>query len=188
MSHNNKKQTNTILLETQNFIIRFPLENDLEDLLELYSDKLRSSTFNSDNCEDNFYYPTLERIIEVYKFWKESFIKGWFTRLCIIERKTRKVVGTLEVCKRVSADASNGCNILRIDLLEQFEKEKNLFEINEIILNNIEKFYGVKNTFTKIRSNQVERKKSFLKLGFREFDGKLIGRNNETYSDYWINF
>ena len=62
------------VFENENYLLRFVVNNDANDLLEVYSDKNALPFFNSDNCHgDNFYYPTLERMNEDIHFWIDSY-------------------------------------------------------------------------------------------------------------------
>ena len=51
------------VLENDLFLLRMVEENDIKDLLKVYSDINAVPLFNSDNCHgDNFYYETIERM------------------------------------------------------------------------------------------------------------------------------
>ncbi len=51
------------IFESDAYLLRLVQEEDIDDLLEVYSDKNALPFFNSDNCHgDNFYYPTRERM------------------------------------------------------------------------------------------------------------------------------
>lgn len=51
------------VLENDLFLLRMVEENDVKDLLKVYSDINAVPLFNSDNCHgDNFYYETIERM------------------------------------------------------------------------------------------------------------------------------
>ena len=51
------------VLENDLFLLRMVEENDVKDLLKVYSDIKAVPLFNSDNCHgDNFYYETIERM------------------------------------------------------------------------------------------------------------------------------
>ena len=54
-------------LESEKFVIRLFKDEDVDDLLKVYSDKLALPFFNSDNCDgDNFYYSTKERMLFLF--------------------------------------------------------------------------------------------------------------------------
>ena len=76
---------NCPVLENEKFIIRLFMNEDCDDLLEVYSDKNALPFFNSDNCDgDNFYYATKERMTEAIDFWNMSYRNGWFVRLSVV--------------------------------------------------------------------------------------------------------
>jgi hypothetical protein len=52
---------NCPVFQNENFSLSLVQQNDLNDLLKVYSDKKSVPFFNSDNCHgDNFYYATSE--------------------------------------------------------------------------------------------------------------------------------
>lgn len=58
------------VLENNNFIVRLIEENDVDDLLSVYSDKHALPYFNSDNCNgDNFYIADRECMKNAIKNW-----------------------------------------------------------------------------------------------------------------------
>ena len=121
-------------LESDKFVLRLFQEEDCDDLLKVYSDKNALPFFNSDNCDgDNFYYATKERMAEALAFWKSSYQNGWFARLSIIDKASSTVIGTVELCLRVSEDVYHNMGILRIDVRSDYEKEDALYDITTLI-------------------------------------------------------
>ena len=90
-----------VRFENDRFLLRYVTEEDVDDLLEVYSDKNALPFFNSDNCHgDNFYYPTRERMAQAMEFWRFSYEQGYFVRWSIVDKKRRKVIGTVELFTR----------------------------------------------------------------------------------------
>lgn len=56
---------------------------------------------------ETFYYSTKEKMAEVIGFWHMSYKNGWFVGLSIIDKATVSVIGTVELCLRVSDDEFN---------------------------------------------------------------------------------
>ena len=82
---------------------------DCDDLLKIYSDKNALPFFDSDNCDgDNFYY--------ALAFWKLAYENGWFVRLSVVDKSISSVIGTIELCLRVSED-------MQLKELKQFRKQ-----------------------------------------------------------------
>ena len=105
------------VLESEKYIIRLFKDEDCDDLLKVYSDRNALPFFNSDNCDgDNFYYSTKERMSEAIGFWHMSYENGWFVRLSIVDKATTSIIGTVELCLRVSDDKFNNMGILRVDV------------------------------------------------------------------------
>ena len=75
-------------LESEKFIMRLFRDEDVDDLLQVYSDKLALPFFNSDNRDgDNFYYATKERMTDAIGFWHMAYENGWFVRMSIVDKE-----------------------------------------------------------------------------------------------------
>ena len=173
-------------LEDDKFIIRLFQDEDCADLLKVYSDKNALPFFNSDNCDgDNFYYATRERMMEAIKFWHMSYENGWFVRLSIVDKEVSSVIGTVELCVRVSADEFNNMGILRVDVRSDYEQENELYEIFSLVTPRIEEMLGCKGVLTKAPIWAVERIKAIQKVGFLKSEHLLVGKNGYAYDGYW---
>lgn len=176
------------VLESRKFLLRLVEKEDCEDLLKVYSDKNALPFFNSDNCDgDNFYYATKERMEEALGFWDLSYENGWFARLSIVDKERSSVIGTIELCLRVSEDEFNNMGILRVDVRSDYEKEEVLYEIVTLITPHLSEMLGCDGIITKVPIYAVERVKAVRRAGFSKSDHLLIGKNGYTYDGYWIN-
>ena len=174
------------VLENETFRLRLTENEDCDDLLQVYSDKNALPFFNSDNCDgDNFYYATKERMTEALDFWKLSYEKRWFTRLSIIDKSTSCVIGTIELCLRVSEDEYNNMGILRVDVRSDYEKENVLYDIITLIIPHISEMLGCDGILTKVPIYAVERMKAVQKAGFTKSEHFLIGKTGYAYDGYW---
>ena len=173
-------------LESEKFIVRLFQDGDCDDLLKVYSDKNALPFFNSDNCDgDNFYYATKERIAETISFWKMAYDNGWFVRLSIVDKSASSVVGTVELCLRVSEDDFNNMGILRVDVRSDYEREDALYDIFSLITPELEEMLGCKGVLTKAPIYAVERIKAIQKVGFSKSEQLLIGKTGYAYDGYW---
>ena len=173
-------------LESEKFIIRLFKDADCEDLLKVYSDKKSLPFFNSDNCDgDNFYYATKERMAEAIGFWHMAYENGWFVRLSIVDKEISSVIGTVELCLRVSEDVFNNMGILRVDVRSDYEEENVLYDIFALITPELEEWLGCKGVLTKAPLYAVERIKAIQKVGFTKSEHFLIGKNGFAYDGYW---
>ena len=175
------------VLESGRFILR-PVQNqDCDDLLKVYSDKNALPFFNSDNCDgDNFYYATGERMREALDFWKLSYENGWFVRLSIVDKEASAVIGTVELCLRISEDPFNHMGILRVDVRSDYEKEDVLYDICTLIAPQIPEMLGCDAAITKVPIYAVERMKADSRAGFVRSEHLLIGKTGYAYDGYWI--
>lgn len=174
------------VLESESFLLRLVKNEDCDDLLRVYSDKNALPFFNSDNCNgDNFYYATKERMTEALGFWNLSYENGWFARLSIVDKVISSVIGTIELCLRVSEDEFNNMGILRVDVRSDYEKEEMLYEIVTLIAPHIYEMLGCKGIITKAPIYAVERIKAIQKAGFIKSEHLLIGKTGYAYNGYW---
>lgn len=175
------------VLESEKFTLRLFQETDCDDLLKVYSDKNALPFFNSDNCDgDNFYYATRKRMEEALAFWKMSYENGWFARLSIIDKTSSIVIGTVELCLRVSDDVYHNKGILRIDVKSDYEKEDALYDITALITPHLSELLGCDGIITKVPIYAVEREKAMQRAGFTKSEEYLIGKNGFAYDGYWI--
>ncbi len=174
------------VLESENFVMRLTKSEDCDDLFQVYSDKNAVPFFNSDNCDgDNFYYPTKERMAQAISFWNASYENGWFARLSIMDKTSSKIIGTIELCLRVSDDAFHNMGILRIDVRSDYEKEAVLFEIVTHVTPHIPELLGCTGILTKAPVYAVERIEALKKAGFSKSEHFLIGKTGYAYDGYW---
>lgn len=175
------------VLESEAFLLRLAEAEDCDDLLRVYSDKNALPFFNSDNCDgDNFYYATKERMEEAFDFWKLSYDNGWFARLSIVDKAAQCVVGTVELCLRVSEDAFHQMGILRVDVRSDYETEEKLYDVIALITPHIPELLGCEGILTKAPIYAVERIKALQKAGFVKSEHLLTGKNGYAYDGYWV--
>lgn len=174
------------VVENDKFLLRLVENEDCDDLLKVYSDKNALPFFNSDNCDgDNFYYATREKMKEALSFWSLAYDNGWFVRLSIVDKAASCVIGTIELCLRVSEDEFNNMGILRVDVRSDFEKEDMLFEIVSLITPCLPEMLGCDGILTKAPIYAVERIKALQKAGFVKSEHLLIGKTGYAYDGYW---
>lgn len=172
--------------ESKKFLIRLFQKEDCNDLLKVYSDKNALPFFNSDNCDgDNFYYTTKERMEEAISFWHMAYENGWFIRLSIVDKTVSSVIGTIELCLRVSEDEFNHMGILRVDVRSDYEQEDMLYDIFLLIMPKFEEILGCKGVLTKAPIYAIERIKAIQKAGFTKSEHLLIGKTGYAYDGYW---
>ncbi len=172
--------------ESKKFLIRLFQKEDCNDLLKVYSDKNALPFFNSDNCDgDNFYYTTKEKMEEAISFWHMAYENGWFVRLSIVDKTASSVIGTIELCLRVSEDEFNHMGILRVDVRSDYEQEDMLYDIFLLITPKFEEMLGCKGVLTKAPIYAIERIKAIQKAGFTKSEHLLIGKTGYAYDGYW---
>ncbi|MBP3701900.1 MAG: GNAT family N-acetyltransferase [Lachnospiraceae bacterium] len=174
-------------LENDRFLLRLTTEEDCDDLLAVYSDKLALPFFNSDNCHgDNFYYVTRERMAEALGFWKYSYDNGWFVRLSIIDKATYRVIGTVELCLRVSEDAFDHMGILRVDVRSDYEEDTALYDIFSLVTPHMSEMLGCSGVITKAPIYAVDRIQTVKRAGYVKSEHMLVGHDGRFYDGYWV--
>lgn len=174
--------------ESERYLVRPLIESDLDDLFEIYSDKSALPYFNSDNCDgDNFYYPTKERMGEAVKFWLDAYKNGWFVRFTVVDKSTKKAVGTIEMFRREATDAFNNCGVLRLDVRSDCERADILYGIISVIVPPSFEQFGCDKIITKAPNYAVERIAAVEKFGFKKSKNLMVGTNDGyAYNGYWI--
>lgn len=174
-------------LENDRFIIRLFKKEDCDDLLKVYSDRNALPFFNSDNCDgDNFYYHTKEKMKNALEFWTMSYENGWFVRFSIIDKTTSGIIGTVELCVRVSQDEFDNMGILRVDVRSDYENEEELLGIFSLVTPKMNEMLGCRGVITKAPIYAVERIKAIKQAGFTKSENLLVGKNGYAYDGYWV--
>lgn len=175
-------------LENADFLIRFIEEQDAEDLLYVYSDKLALPFFNSDNCHgSNFYITNITDMRNTIHYWlKEYYEYQGFVRFSIIEKKTQNCIGTIEMFHRNASDDYNDCGLLRIDLSSISEQTKNLSSILSLITEPFLDWFCCNRIATKAPIYAVDRIEALNQNGYEKKEEPLIGHTGTYYYDYWV--
>lgn len=180
---------NCPILENDDFIIRLIEENDVDDLLNVYSDKNALPFFNSDNCHgSNFYCAVREDMANAIKYWLIEYHENrGFVRFSIVDKKAGKVIGTIEMFKRTSDDYYNNYGILRLDLGSTYEKTEVIYGILALIILPFYDWFECSDIATKAALYAIDRIDALKKAGFTKSSVPLIGhQQNIAYYDYWI--
>lgn len=174
--------------EDENFLLRFPTMQDAKELVKVYSDKNALPFFNSDNCHgDNFYYPDEQRMQQAIQFWLDSYESKWFVRWTIVEKKTKKAIGSVECFHRIAEDAFQHAGVLRVDVGSPYEKADVISEIMELLFPSFFELFQCKSIITKVPVYAVERIQAVKRVGFEKSDQLLVGTmDGYAYKDYWI--
>ncbi|MCM1024962.1 MAG: N-acetyltransferase [Roseburia sp.] len=175
------------VLENERFLLRMIEKEDCQDLLKVYSDKNALPFFNSDNCNgDNFYYPTMKHMADALDFWMQAYQNSWFARLSIVDKSASQVIGTVELCLRVSEDAFNAMGILRIDVRSDCEEENLLYDLFSLVTPSVSELVdGNGGVLTKAPIYAVERIKALQRAGYAKSEDLLIGHSGYAYDGYW---
>lgn len=122
---------------------------------------------------------------EALDFWNLSYQNGWFARLSVVDKAISNVIGTIELCLRVSEDSFDHAGILRIDVRSDYEKEDVLYDIVTLISPHFSEMLGCSEVLTKGPIYAVERIRALERAGFSKSARLLVCENGCTYDGYW---
>lgn len=178
---------NCPVLENDNFKVRLLEENDVDDLLRVYSDKHALPYFNSDNCNgSNFYCAVREHMEDAIKYWLlEYYENKSFVRFSIVDKKDGKAIGTIEMFRRTSEDSYNGCGLLRLDVRSDYEKTEPVYDILSLVVAPFYDWFGCTAIITKGALYAIDRIEALKKMGFIS-SPELLKGGDMFYNDYWI--
>lgn len=175
------------VFQNENYLLRLVESADAPDLLKVYSDETAVPFFNSDNCHgDDFHYTTLARMQSAVDFWMESYREKWFIRWVIVDKKTQKAVGTIELFHRESKDFFTDCGLLRLDLRSDYESTTAIHEILSLIVPPAYDLFHCRMIATKAISSAVRRREALKRLGFSASAEALVGDDGTRYTDYFV--
>ena len=174
------------VFESQHFLLRAVQDEDIDDLLAVYSDPKSQPFFNSDNCHgDDFHYETLERMRQAMDFWDYSYKNRFFIRWAIVDKRSKSAIGTIEAFARHAGDAYDDCCLLRLDLRSDFENKEAIEEILSLTHPLFLPLFGVSSIATKAIPSASERIMAIKALGFVESAEPLIGDDGTEYRHYF---
>lgn len=174
-------------LENEKFLLRAVDEvRDVEDLLKVYSDEKAVPLFNSDNCEDNFYYVSEKQMKDAIEFWEKSYQNGYFVRWAIIDKRSNQAIGTIELFNRKAIDYFNNCGLLRLDLRSDYEKQDCIENILSIIVPKTKEMFYCDIIATKAIKMAKERIVVLKHMGFELSKEFLIGHDGTKYDSYYV--
>lgn len=174
------------VIENDDYKIRLIEEKDSDDLLEVYSDKNALPFFNSDNCHgSNFYCTKKEDMDHAIKYWLMEYheTRG-FVRFSIVDKKKDKVIGTIEIFKRVAEDHYNGHGLLRLDLRSDYETSDVIYGILALVTDRFYEWFACSDITTKAALYAVERIEALKRMQYVRSDEPLVG-HQFIYYDYW---
>lgn len=164
--------------ETEHFIVRLIREEDALELMDCYSDKLARKFFNSDGCTSDFFYDTIDEMRECVAMWVASYARRDFVRFAIVEKASRRAIGTIEMFGFVGRYKTER-GILRLDIMFAYEEAAYLQELFSLCVREFFKLFAVQKIVTKAIPEAVHRVAALESLGFAAHD--LPGREH-----YWI--
>lgn len=174
--------------ENQNFLLKLFDVADAPDLLLVYSDEKALPFFNSDNCNTDFHFTTLEQMKQyMEEIWQTAYAERGFVRWTVIDRHTNQAIGTIELFNRRSDDYFNNCGLLRLDLRSDYERAETIYEILSLIIEPAFNLFECEMIATKVPPFAAGRKTAVKKSGFSASEEKLIGgQDQKVYSDYYV--
>jgi RimJ/RimL family protein N-acetyltransferase len=174
------------IFTSTHYLARQTTPKDANDLLQVYSDPAAVPLFNSDNCGgDDFHYQTLARMTKAIAYWQTEYAYHGFVRWSIIDRQTKKAIGTVEIFDRHADDFFDDTAILRLDLRSVYEQSEAIAEIMNLFLPQITNYFVSSNVATKAPRAAHARIDALKQLGFTGSSEVLVGHDGTAYTDYF---
>ena len=173
-------------VENDKFLLRLVSEKDVGDLLEVYSDAATVRFFNSDNCTDDFHYTSAEQMRNAILFWIREYRSRYYVRWAVVDKSSGRAIGTIELFRRESKDAYDGCGLLRLDLRRDCERSEIIFSVLDMIIEPGWEWFGYERLATKAISLARERISALEQLGFTPSRDKLVGGDGQEYDSYFV--
>lgn len=176
------------VLEDGHYMVRLIEPADTDDLMDVYHDKLALPFFNSDNCHgSNFYCAKREDMENTIKYWLIEYHENrGFVRFSVVDTKQERAIGTIEMFRRESEDAYDGCGILRLDLGSGCERADIIEPILSLVTEPFYDWFACERIATKAAVYAVERIEALKRAGFEKSDAPVIGHSGVAYYDYWV--
>lgn len=170
------------VFESDQMLYRLVQEADALNLLECYSDAASIPLFNSDNCNNDFNFQTLEEMNDCIRFWLDEYEGQGYIRFSIVEKNSDKAVGTIEFFARnESVEGGGVVGVLRLDLISRLENEGVLTEILSLIEKEFYDCFGVDAMITKAIPTAEQRITALLNSGFSKIEGDALVPFNDYY-------
>lgn len=162
------------LHETPSFVLRLVDEDDAADLLQCYSDPRAVALMNSDNCNSDFHFTSLEEMQKYIRFWLAEYAAGGYVRFSIVARESGQAVGTIEIFGRKGAADLPRIGVLRIDLRADYEQRGYIRELLTLAATEYYGLFGVDAIVTKAVPAAVERVAALTECGFAPLADKTV--------------
>lgn len=182
-------QTNAVpydlcpVYESERFSYRLVQMEDAQDLLECYSDPESAKIFNSDNCTSDFIYHTVDEMKDCIQFWLDDYRRKFYVRFSIVEKSSKKAVGTIECFARPETTPNFGrVALLRLDLPSRLENQSALTEILDLVENRFYDCFDVQSIMTKAVPEAGQRILALKTAGYHELKTNTI----VLYGDYYL--
>lgn len=163
-------------IDGEGFTLRLLKESDADELFACYSDPAAVMLMNDDNCDCGFYFDTREKLNAEVKFWLDSYSRGEFIRLSIIEKSSGAAVGTVEAFVAE-------CGILRLDIESRFETEICLKELFDMSRRFFVQAFGCSGIVTKAIGQAAARRATLLSLGWEDIGRFRVYDHYFKYTD-----
>ena len=167
------------------FRLRLVRREDCSELLKVYSDPAAVPLFNSDNCNgDDFFYRTMERMMQGIEMWLWSYDHGWFVRWTILDGN--EAVGTVELFARDQQHADAHEAILRLDLRSDYERQEPVRAILALLLPAAFDWFGAARILTKAKPIAQRRIHILQEFGFAPLTEPMTAHDGSPLGDYWV--
>jgi len=168
------------IYESQHFAFRLVEEADAGSLLSCYSDPKSAPIFNSDNCNSDFIYHTVEDVLKLIQFWIMEYNNRGYVRFSVLDKKINQAIGTIEIFSFDKTNESLG--FLRLDLASKYETSTHLDDVFYMIDCYFKDDFEIDGIVTKAIPEATTRINTLTKKGYHPLKDSTI----TSYGDYHI--
>ncbi len=171
--------------QSEHFLLRKMDMQDAEGLFQCYSNPEAAKYFNGDCCGDDFYYTDFIQFVKCMEFWESRYREKDFVRFTAMDTGLEKIIGMAEICPSYKYSADGHCmGILRLDLLPEYETEKEIQGLMEMILGHVYEDFQVRCVPMKAQEDALTRRKVLKNLHFVPAQDEC----SIPFKDYFIRY
>jgi RimJ/RimL family protein N-acetyltransferase len=171
----NDPYANCPQFNTEHFHLRQVCMEDAEELLCFYGDLSEWMFFGNDMSDSIFSsrHATIEEMRKCIAVWLDEYRNKYYIRFSVIDKATKKAIGTIEVFDNAGKDDS----YLHIDLSAPYETQSYILELLMLADKELFKIFNIKNLLIQAVPSAKERFAALQEYGYQPFECKAGGEH-----------
>ena len=160
---------------TEHFYLRQVRTEDAEELLCFYGDLSEWMFFGNAMSNKIFAsrHATLEEMQKCIAIWLDEYRNKFYIRFSVIDKVTKKAIGTIEVFD----NAGKNDSYLHIDLSAPYENQSYVSELLALADKELVKIFNIRNLLIQAVPSAKERIAALLAHGYQPYECKAGGKH-----------